>query len=237
MTSGVENPPSRRRGTETRERLTQAAVAVFARSGYDRATVDEIVREAGFSKGAFYVHFESKEDLFWSMLTERIGRHQDAFRDSIDHQGGVADNVRTILTAVFDLAEADPLWSSLFMEFSAHAGRNEKARQLLADMYGRWRESIVLILEAGRAAGRIREDIDAKFIATIIVAAVEGSIMQARLAPEAVRLRKLIDPLARTLSEWLKPVAGPAKRAAPAPAPAGRPASPTARPRGRPAAS
>jgi AcrR family transcriptional regulator len=206
MTSSIEKPISRRRGEETRERLTQAAGAVFARAGYDRATVDEIVREAGFSKGAFYVHFESKEDLFWSMLEERIGRHQDAFRDSIDHQGGVADNVRVILTAVFGLAEADPLWSSLFMEFSAHAGRNEKVRQLLAAMYERWRESIVLILAAGRAAGRIRDDIDPKFIATIIVAAVEGTIMQARLAPETVRLPKLIEPLARTFSEWLEPV-------------------------------
>ena len=42
----------------------EAALGVFARHGYERATVDEIVREAGYSKGAFYVHFESKEDLF-----------------------------------------------------------------------------------------------------------------------------------------------------------------------------
>src|SRR3990172_197990 len=103
MTSGIEKPVSRRRGEETRERLIKAASAVFARSGFDRATVDEIVREAGFSKGAFYVHFESKEDLFWSMLEERINRHQDAFRDTVDHKNSVAENVRMILTAVFGL--------------------------------------------------------------------------------------------------------------------------------------
>jgi len=204
MTSGIEKPIGRRRGKETRERLTEAASAVFARAGFERATVDEIVREAGFSKGAFYVHFESKEDLFWSMLEERINRHQEAFRDTVDHDNTVAENVRMILTAVFGLAQADPLWSSLFMEFSAHAGRNEKARRLLAGMYERWRESVVSILEAGRAAGRIREDIDTKFIATVIVAAVEGSIMQALLAPDTVRLREMTEPLARTLSEWLE---------------------------------
>jgi AcrR family transcriptional regulator len=207
MTSSIEKPISRRRGEETRERLIEAATAVFARAGFERATVDEIVREAGFSKGAFYVHFESKEDLFWSMLEERISRHQDAFRDTVDHNNSVAENVRMILSAVFGLTEADPVWSSLFMEFSAHAGRNEKVRLLLAAMYERWRESVVGILEAGRAAGRIRDDIDTKFIATIIVAAVEGSIIQALLSPETVRLRELVDPLSRTLSEWLEPSA------------------------------
>jgi AcrR family transcriptional regulator len=207
MTSSIEKPISRRRGEETRERLTEAATAVFARAGYDRATVDEIVREAGFSKGAFYVHFESKEDLFWSMLEGRISRHQDAFRETVDQANSVAENVRLILSAVFGLSEADPLWSSLFMEFSAHAGRNEKARNLLAGMYERWRESLVSILEAGRAAGRIRDDIDAKFVATIIVATVQGSIMQALLAPEAVRLRDMVEPLSRALAEWIEPSA------------------------------
>src|SRR3990170_5584981 len=137
MAAILEKPPRRRKREETRARLMDAAIGIFARSGFDRATVDEIVREAGFSKGAFYVHFESKEDLFWSMLEERINRHQEAFRDTVDHDNSVAENVRMILTAVFGLAEADPLWSSLFMEFSAHAGRNEKARRLLAAMYER----------------------------------------------------------------------------------------------------
>ena len=86
----------------------EAATGVFARSGFDRATLDEIVREAGFSKGAFYVHFESKEDLFWAMLEERISRQQEAFRQAVDHTRPVADNVRTILSAVFGLLGEDP---------------------------------------------------------------------------------------------------------------------------------
>lgn len=205
MTSGIEEAPSRRRGRETRERLAEAATAVFARCGYERATVDEIVREAGFSKGAFYVHFESKEDLFWAMLEEQIARQQDTFRETIDHDRSIAENVREILAAVFGQVEEEPLWSALFMEFGAHAGRNEKVRQRLASMYERWRESIVYILEAGRGMGRIRTDIDTQAIATIVVAAVEGSIVQSRLSPDTVRLKDLIDPLARTLSAWLEP--------------------------------
>src|SRR3972149_6817877 len=135
MAVPVKDPPRQRRREETRGRLMEAAIGVFARSGFDRATVDEIVREAGFSKGAFYVHFESKEDLFWAMLGE-----------------------------------------------------------LISD-----------ILSEGREAGRIRTDIDVEFIATVLIAAVEGSIMQSRLAPETVRLDEMLEPLTTILAEWLPP--------------------------------
>lgn len=183
----------------------EAATTIFARCGFDRATVDEIVGEAGFSKGAFYVHFESKDDLFWAMLEERISRQQDAFRQAVEHTRPVADNVRMILSGVFDLLRTDPLWGSLFMEFGAHASRNEKVRQRLASMYERWRRTIVDILESGREAGRIRKDIDVQLIATVLIAAVEGSIIQSHLAPETVRLEEMVEPLTRTLSEWLAP--------------------------------
>lgn len=183
----------------------EAALTVFARSGFDRATVDEVVREAGFSKGAFYVHFESKEDLFWAMLEERISRQQDAFRQAVEHAQPVAENVRATLSGVFGLVENDPLFGSLFMEFGAHASRNEKVRLRLAAMYERWRKVIVETLAASRRAGRIREDIDLEFIATVLIAAVEGSIIQSRLAPEAVRLDEMVEPLTRTLADWLAP--------------------------------
>jgi AcrR family transcriptional regulator len=183
----------------------EAALGVFARSGYDRATVDEIVRQAGFSKGAFYVHFESKEDLFWAMLEERISRQQEAFRQAVEHTQPLADNVRTILSGVFGLLREDPQWGSLYVEFAAHASRNEKVRQRLAAMYQRWRELIVEILSASRDAGRTRKDIDLPFVATLLIATVEGSVMQSHLAPETVRLEEIVEPLTRTLSEWLAP--------------------------------
>lgn len=205
MDTVLKEPPKRRRREETRERLLEAAISVFARQGFDRATVDEIVREAGFSKGAFYVHFESKEDLFWAMLEHRIERQHEAFKEAVDHARPVAENVRTILRAVFGLVEEDPFWGSLFMEFGAHAARNEKVRQRLAALYDRWRELLVQLLTDGREAGRIRPEIDIEFTTTVLIAAVEGSVIQSRLSPEDVRLEDLLDPLARLFAQLLAP--------------------------------
>lgn len=205
MDAAVKDAPRRRRREETRERLLEAATAVFARSGFDRATVDEIVREAGFSKGAFYVHFESKEDLFWAMLEDHIDRQQEAFRQTADHSRPLSENVRSILSAVFGLVQDDPFWTSLVMEFGAHAGRNEKVRERLALMYERWRELIRAMLNTGRDAGLIRSDIDVEFTATMLIATVEGSIVQSRLAPECVRLDDMVEPLTRLLTKLLTP--------------------------------
>ncbi|MBI2912554.1 MAG: helix-turn-helix transcriptional regulator [Chloroflexi bacterium] len=205
MTVLARSPAKRRRREETRQRLMEAALSVFARHGYDRATVDEIVGEAGFSKGAFYVHFESKEDLFWAMLEERLARQQEAFRQTLDPGAPLSDNVRTVLRGIFGLHLQDPLWSAMFMEFAAHAARDERVREKLTAMYTSWRTFAVEALDGAREAGAVRRDIDPEFVASLLIAIVEGTISQSRLAPEQVRLEEMIEPLSRTLAEWLSP--------------------------------
>jgi TetR/AcrR family fatty acid metabolism transcriptional regulator len=204
MVAAVKNT-TRRRREETRERLMESAISVFARSGFERATVDEIVRDAGFSKGAFYVHFESKDDLFWAMLEDRISHQLESFRQAMDYDQPMTHNVRTILDAVFGLAREDPLWLPLFLEFGAHAAHNDKVRQRLATMYTHWRNLLIDILDVSQVAGRMRKDIDVKFIATVLIAAVEGCMIQSHVSPENVDLEEMTEPLAATLAEWLVP--------------------------------
>jgi len=196
--------PKKRRREETRRKLLDAALPVFARNGFERATVDEIVREAGFSKGAFYVHFEAKEDLFWAMLEERISRQQEAFLQSLDENRTVEENIQALLTTVFAIFRRDQQWSALFIEFAAHASRNDKVRERLASMYHNWRSFTVETLKEGRAMGRVRSDIDIEFVATVMIALIEGMLMQARLAPDVLRPEDAIEPLSRLIAGWLE---------------------------------
>jgi AcrR family transcriptional regulator len=71
---------ARAEGRQAREELLAAALRVFARRGYREAGVDEIAAEAGYSKGALYWHFSSKEELLMALLEERIdARMRDRF--------------------------------------------------------------------------------------------------------------------------------------------------------------
>jgi AcrR family transcriptional regulator len=63
---------ARAEGRETRDELLSAALRVFAQRGYRDAGVDEIAAEAGYSKGALYWHFSSKEELLTALLDERV---------------------------------------------------------------------------------------------------------------------------------------------------------------------
>ena len=60
------------RQEQTREQLVEAAARVFARRGYHRATVDEIAAEAGFTIGALYSNFETKEKLFLAIADRQV---------------------------------------------------------------------------------------------------------------------------------------------------------------------
>ena len=64
---------------QTRERLLEAGLRVFSRRGYYAASVDEIAAEAGFSKGAVYSNFESKEDLFLALIDKRFTKDAETY--------------------------------------------------------------------------------------------------------------------------------------------------------------
>ncbi|HMN30494.1 MAG TPA: helix-turn-helix domain-containing protein, partial [Caldilineaceae bacterium] len=68
------------RQQQTRERLLDAAVEVFSRRGYHAASVEEISEAAGFSKGAVYSNFASKEELFLALLDRLFTRELPAWR-------------------------------------------------------------------------------------------------------------------------------------------------------------
>ncbi len=192
----------RRSREETRQKLLESALQVFARNGYERATVDEIVREAGFSKGAFYVHFETKEDLFWEMLEERISAQQDMFRQTLDGSQSVAENERRILEQAFNM-DAHPLGPAVILEFTAHGMRNKKVRDQLAKMYERWHSFVRETLEAGRELGIVRKDVDVKLLASTMMALFEGSMIQSHFAPEDLRLDRQVGDLSSLIAELI----------------------------------
>jgi AcrR family transcriptional regulator len=205
MTTAASSATRKRRDRgETRQRLLEAAFTVFAHNGYERATVDEIVREAGFSKGAFYVHFESKEDLFWELLQERIEAQQAVFRQAIDPSLTVEENERRILETVFSMND-DPFGRAVFLEFTAHGMRNEMVRERLAAMYERWHSFVADTLKMGQEAGHVRKDLDVSLLASVIMAIMEGGMIQSQLAPEHLRLNRQLDGFAHLLAELLAP--------------------------------
>src|ERR1700741_2757093 len=76
---------------QTRERLLEAARAVFASSGFHGASVDEIASSAGYSTGALYSNFDGKEDLFLVLMEREIEDHAREIAEAVAKRDSVAE--------------------------------------------------------------------------------------------------------------------------------------------------
>src|SRR3954451_8905632 len=90
-------PKFRRRKADRPGEIVQAAMAVFAEKGFAAARLDEIAARAGVSKGALYLYFETKEDLFRAVVEQVISPNVQAVRALIaSHPGPIGDLLRLV---------------------------------------------------------------------------------------------------------------------------------------------
>ena len=137
----------------TRAKLMGSASKLFCRHGLERASVDEIAQDAGYTKGAFYSNFKSKEELFLAMLDQKFGEEIERIEGALgtdDHPDEVARHAGEDLIRFM---RSDPEWERLYLEFVAYAGRNDEFRQelltrcramdeRLEEVYRRWHTRI-----------------------------------------------------------------------------------------------
>lgn len=171
---------------ETRRRLLDAAAEVFLRRGFQGASVEEISDEAGFTRGAFYSNFESKEELFVELLQERVYSVYRAVAEQAVAQADKAPNARETgdqLAAIQANTEARWLFR-LWFECLAQATRDDALRELAA---GFWRGNRALGAEVVRRRDPRLAD-QAKAIATALIALDIGLAIQHFVDPDDVPL-------------------------------------------------
>jgi len=146
--------------SDTRARLTAAAIARFDRDGFRMVGLDQILDDVGISKTAFYKHFQSKDDLMLAALESQNLWLQQSFRKMLRDTGGraAADQLRALFDVVEQITERDDFHGCIFinaaMEFPlAHAPAHQAARANKAAI-----EEIVFEL-AERAGARAPADL------------------------------------------------------------------------------
>ncbi|MED1437860.1 TetR/AcrR family transcriptional regulator [Aeribacillus composti] len=122
------------RKKETRQLLLESAVEIFARFGFHGASVDKIAEHAGFSKGAVYAHFRSKEELFLAILEQQMQLHVDNILQVIDGQHSLSHFIETMDEYFLSVRQKNRTWSMLNMEFLLYAMREESIRRKWSDM-------------------------------------------------------------------------------------------------------
>src|SRR4029079_10464087 len=113
------------RRERTREDLVQAAGRLFTANGFHATTVDAIAAEAGYTKGAVYSNFTSKEDLFFAVYERRVERLIPEVEQALIDAPGTAEGLMSVVSAHARRREAnDDGWLAVFLEFWTHVLRH-----------------------------------------------------------------------------------------------------------------
>ncbi len=113
----------------TRGLLLDAAEEVFAKQGFGGSALDDIAEVAGYTRGAIYSHFGTKEELFLAVIERHINRFLDSFADVIESFEGLDTlDIEKLAQKWRDLTIAGPNSAALGYEFSLFLLRNPDAR-------------------------------------------------------------------------------------------------------------
>ncbi|MFM1724580.1 MULTISPECIES: TetR/AcrR family transcriptional regulator [Rhodococcus] len=173
-----------------RARILDAAADEFAEQGFTGAKLAEIARRAGFTKGAVYSNFESKQDLFAELFAQRsldLAGRVLAEISGLDLAHAVGRGGAEIAAAL----TADPDWSLLVLEFGVQAGRDPVVKQAYLRERRYLRGKLVELI--GDRAREWGVDLDVRTTAIALMALISGLVLEHSVDPEEVDQRAMGD--------------------------------------------
>ena len=181
----VEKWTPERRLERTRAALIHSAREVFARRGFEGASLDEIAEGAGYTRGAIYKHFSNKEDLFFAVMDAFNTEILDNFAEQIDLDPSSAlDTRKTAATWLKALAGHKEMWA-LGVEFHLYEYRNPGAQQRSAAFRLENRKKVAAFIEHQSALEGLTLKVPAEKAAALLLNASDGYVQAARFDPDA----------------------------------------------------
>ncbi len=177
----------------TMNRMQVTGLELFYKNGYYNTSVDDILKELSLSKGAFYYHFDSKEDFFiqiieqlvvrkvYSMLIEPIEGHEN----TLDLITNCFENA--LETAVHNELDYGFVLSNFIHEFN---GRNQEIMKHLNEILRIWEVTLVSAIQRGKFNGHIDRHVDAEGVAVYLMSSFIGiRTLMVETAPSARKYR------------------------------------------------
>jgi AcrR family transcriptional regulator len=179
------------RQQQTRAALIDAAVKLYVERGLHGTSVEAIAERAGFTRGAFYSNFATKEELFAAILQERI--YSGAYREMLEaviEGPGPLPTARQSAEGIAAVQEhPDGAWMfRLWLELLAHAGRDEDLRRHASEFWRENRGLLARLIERRYADLGREPPLPAGVLASAMIAMDIGLAIQHHVDPEAVPL-------------------------------------------------
>jgi AcrR family transcriptional regulator len=170
------NRPKRRRA-ETVERLLDAALETFAEIGFAAASVEDICRRGGFTRGAFYSSFRTKDELFGALFARETARNLARAEQQLAGIEQEADPVTAAVERCLSTFRADRTWVLVHTEYRLHAARHPEAAAALREHSSALHTRLTQLIETGAERAGLRLALPPGELARIVVALHDGVVI------------------------------------------------------------
>jgi AcrR family transcriptional regulator len=161
-----------------------AAAKMIAERGYVGASVDSIVQAAGLSKGTFYWHFKSKEELFLALIEERIDRPVRSLMEVTRTAPAETATAPTVSRGLADLFAGRRELLVLVQEYWAAALRSDPVRRRYRRRQKALTKALADALRARHHKTGVPLTLPAESLATAFIALAQGLAIEAALRPD-----------------------------------------------------
>jgi AcrR family transcriptional regulator len=189
---------------QRKSQIIEAAITVFSKFGFSKTRMEDIAEESGLSKGALYLYFKSKDELFGGILD---GFFRREFKMILELSGDKSKTQRQKMTALTEVVLEDlekmKFAMPIFFEFWSMSFRKKGVRKIFQQYMENYIKLVLPILEEGIDQGEFRGG-EALDIAMAYGAIIEGSMVIWSYDPENVDLRTLLENNARIFLDGLE---------------------------------
>lgn len=179
------------KGEETRRKIVESAAPIFNKKGYEGSSLSDLMEATGLKKGGIYRHFANKEqlaaeafDYAWQQAWQARSLHVDERTSGLDQLKQFIENFIENRPPV---AGGCPIFNTAV---DADDG-NPVLRARVGKALRSWLGRLQTIVEQARERGEIGPDVEAKAVATLIIASLEGALMICRVQRNDESLRLL----------------------------------------------
>jgi AcrR family transcriptional regulator len=162
-----------------RRQILDAAGRCFVRNGFHQTSMQDVIKEAGLSVGAFYRYFRSKNELITAIASEKITAVTGVLDGllALDPMPSIPEILERLLERV-DVAVVEDGTVRIAVQVWGEAVHDPEVAAVVAEIYGRVRDRAVHTAERAQAAGQIPPDADPAGIGAAFFGLVQGYILQ-----------------------------------------------------------
>lgn len=167
----------------TKEKIVQEAIQLLSVKGFYHTSLEDLLQATGLSKGGFFNHFKSKEELGFAALDAAFRMWADRYFPAIEAIQDPRERLVAMIDGCVRFAATKP-WRGgcFFLALTPEMDdQHEGFRERLQACFDTWEQAIVGTIEEGQAKGVFRKDLDGAAVARFLMAAYEGSVLVAKL--------------------------------------------------------